>query len=73
VIKLYCDGCGKEVGEDANRTIFRWGMLRVEVIVAVNGVWNGGQTCLACVRHTVAEGTIDERQGSLHGTLRPGV
>jgi len=75
MIKLYCDTCGVAISEDANRTVFRLDLtpehsLQVDVIVAVDGVWNGGQTCLPCVRRAVTEGVVQKREGSLHGTLR---
>jgi len=70
MIKLFCDNCGAAISEDFNRTIFKLGKVTVDVIVAVNDVWNKGHTCLECVRKTVAEGEAQERVGSLHGTLR---
>lgn len=71
MIKRFCDACEKEIPETANRVIFTETFVKnsdkkqvkvgVEVMVSINGTTNGGEICIACVRHTVAKGSPSNR------------
>ena len=62
MIRKYCDCCGEEIVEESaachrikgkstrNRT-----PVEVEVHVAMNGTWNRGEICRACVVSIVHE------------------
>ena len=60
--KFYCDLCGKEMKgrllskRGMNRIKRRKGRVEVEVLVAVDRVWNGGSVCIPCVLDVVATG-----------------
>jgi len=56
--KFYCDECGEELkpGQAHKRLTRKLGRVSVEVITAVDGVWNAGEVCPACVVKTVSEG-----------------
>jgi hypothetical protein len=58
MIKTYCDACGNELkAEEHERLRLRFGRVTVEVMRAVDKVWNSGHVCYACVRDAVARGT----------------
>jgi len=63
MIKVFCDICEKEItGDEAyNRLKTRSGMLLTEVLTAVDGVWNGGHVCHACIRKAVIGGEVMEK------------
>ena len=55
--KHYCDVCRREMtASDHERIKRRLGDVTVEVMVAVLGIWNGGEVCHECVQRTVREG-----------------
>jgi len=55
MIRMYCDQCGEEI-ETKNRLKRRLGRVSVEVIVAVDGTWNGGHVCHNCIIEAVSKG-----------------
>lgn len=54
-VKYFCDGCGNEIGRNyvARRLMPEWwaggARFTAEVKVAVNGTWNSGHLCRACL------------------------
>lgn len=63
--RRFCDVCGDEIKTDETTAEFDLttrkpggGRVRVQVKVtrAVDGVWNGGDCCVPCIRRAVAEG-----------------
>ena len=55
MIRFFCDVCGAEItGSASGRLIGRLGRLTVEVMSAIDGVWNGGQVCADCMKKAVA-------------------
>lgn len=70
MIKLFCDICGNELlkyntpngglnNMRLSNKISASNMLEVEIITAVNGVWNGGDVCKYCIIDAVKK--IDDR------------
>lgn len=61
--RYFCDGCGEEVTGKANDRLRRsfditaTTNLAVEVMVRLNGTWNTGHICTACVIRVVTVGT----------------
>jgi hypothetical protein len=58
-IKYFCDVCGEEtkrnyVSERLNPELGD-GKVKCEVIVAINGSWNGGVICETCLRATLTQ------------------
>lgn len=58
MIRRFCDGCGREitVSRRNNRILRENGRIKVEVFVAVDGCWNGGDVCEECVTAAVNMG-----------------
>lgn len=56
--KYFCDGCGMPMAEapHGNRIKRTFGRVSVEVLVALDGTWNGGEICRSCVIQAVAQG-----------------
>lgn len=71
MIRVYCDVCGKEIARDAvsdrykpshqvldDRHGFVKRNVELEVMVAVDGTWNGGgHVCVECVKRIAVEGS----------------
>jgi hypothetical protein len=63
VHRIFCDGCGREIargepGAGLNRVQTHLNRITVELMVAVDNVWNGGNVCLECQKKCVSEGNI---------------
>lgn len=63
MIKVFCDGCMKEIPSTANRGKFSTTLgvregtkVEVEVMVSINGTANNGHICAECIVKTVNEG-----------------
>ncbi len=60
MIKWFCDLCGKELPDGRNyvsrRPIYEYNNVRVELTSSVDGTWNAGQLCGACIVDVVARG-----------------
>lgn len=67
MIRVYCDSCGVELRDHEDRVSDRikrakgiyegkHPTLTVEVLVAIEGGWNGGNACAKCVLDAVANG-----------------
>jgi hypothetical protein len=60
MIRTYCDGCGEEITETGrlvrSHTARDGCVIGVEVMVSVNGTWNGGHVCKQCVIDAVLHG-----------------
>lgn len=53
MIRVFCDICGRDITDyTSSRATANLGKLKIEVITAINGVWNGGHVCLDCIRDT---------------------
>lgn len=56
-IKYFCDACGGEIPKDqTGRVVRKLERITVEVLVAVDGVWNDGNVCKDCIVLAVANG-----------------
>lgn len=59
-IKYFCSMCGKPCDptkhNSFNRIHRKKGRITVEVMVAIDNTWNGGEVCKTCVLDTVAKG-----------------
>lgn len=62
MIRVFCDVCEAELDSTANRSVFERDNVRVEVIVAIDGTWNGGHICVPCIKRTVAQGEVKEKR-----------
>lgn len=67
MIKRYCDGCGEgmryavnehQIDHDIVKPDGSVVNVKVKIIRAVAGVWNGGDICITCIRDVVADGKI---------------
>lgn len=53
--KMFCDCCGKEISHNfvGNRLkikeIINKTDVEAEVMIAINGIWNGGHICPGCL------------------------
>jgi hypothetical protein len=59
MIRIFCDLCGNEMkARSSGLERLRRGLenVTVEVMAAVNGVYNAGQVCEACIIRVVNEG-----------------
>lgn len=57
MIRFYCDVCGVELEKaEHKRIIKKLGKVQVEILVAVEGVTNGGHICHGCVWEVLAKG-----------------
>jgi hypothetical protein len=55
--KYFCDRCKNELKtEDHVRLKLRLGDHSIEVMTALNDVWNNGNICHKCVKEIVARG-----------------
>ena len=56
-VRYFCDQCGNEL-QPSDHGRIRRGHKRVwvEVMIAVDRVWNAGNVCHACTVHAVANG-----------------
>lgn len=54
-IKTFCDGCGRETTAVSGARLCggKTSKIQVQVLVAVDGTWNGGSVCETCVREAV--------------------
>jgi len=59
MIKYYCDECGKEMRK-LGRLKGKYGKIEIEIMVAVNGLWNGGDACVKCIKE--AARTLSEEK-----------
>lgn len=72
MIKLFCDGCGEQIDDTANRTI--WSLegvdpvdpdlivdVEVEVIVSINAMSNNGHICESCIKRVIKDGNPRKR------------
>jgi hypothetical protein len=56
MIKYFCDVCGEETKRNYVATrlkpelVYDSGKVVCEVVVAINGTWNGGVICRECLR-----------------------
>ena len=57
-VKYFCDICGGRVKRNyvMPRLLRRFQRVKVEIYVAVDGVWNSGHLCKACVLSAVKNG-----------------
>jgi len=64
MIKRYCDVCGKEVERNyvAQRLRQEMGRVVVEVMVAIDGIWNKGEICLGCLTDVLVHGSEEEAE-----------
>ena len=76
--KIFCDICGTEITDYAgSRMKGESGRLSVEVIVAIDKVWNGGHACVSCIRKALEQadikrkGTAPERELQEKGGTTP--
>jgi len=77
MIRRFCDVCGEELtvnnepcaGDNGKRVVAemrgKTGTLHVEVLTAINGVYNGGDVCKYCVIYAVS--TCDDRPVAISG------
>lgn len=58
MIKHFCDICEKEVQRNYSSARYRvkMGNAEVEILVAINGVYNSGVICLKCLLEVVNSG-----------------
>lgn len=69
MIRMYCDGCEKEIGRDVIGDRYRPVLeilheqgfvarrICVDIMVGINGVLNGGgHLCIPCLKRAVTEG-----------------
>lgn len=72
MFKLFCDGCGEEISNTANGTVFEHQFFHdtqnktstkvaVRVTVAINGSWNGGHICMRCTQEVINDGVPNKR------------
>ena len=55
--RYFCDVCEKEMPEgESNRLKVKAGKINIEVMHALNGLWNGGHICHDCIRRAVKAG-----------------
>jgi len=48
--KVFCDICGKDITNYAgSMATGKHGRLTVEIMIAIDGMWNGGHACEACI------------------------
>jgi hypothetical protein len=68
--KYFCDACGVEVQETANRCSWsveksatQWpkASISVEATITIDGTTNGGHICPMCVIRTLDEGQISRK------------
>jgi hypothetical protein len=59
MIKYFCDVCGEETKrnyvQERLKPVFSNGKVECEVIVAINGTWNGGVICEECLRDALRQ------------------
>ncbi len=56
MVKYFCDVCKKQMTPNDNgRLKGKEGILEIEVMVSVNGVWNGGHVCHKCIVKAINE------------------
>lgn len=61
MIRRVCDICGEFI-ETAHQVYeFRSGKLRVRLERAIDGTWNGGDACLACLLRAIDFGAVTTR------------
>lgn len=61
MIRTYCDKCGVEMPKDHEKRVVRKiDRVTVEILHAVDGVYNGGHVCHVCIVQVVNEGTPTE-------------
>lgn len=52
-----CDKCGKKMKDhEVKRLKKTLGGISVEIIVAVDDVWNAGDVCWTCIEYVVEKG-----------------
>lgn len=57
MIKYFCNKCGRELKKgDHDRVRRKLGSFKVEIMIAVNDVWNAGELCHKCIIKIVNEG-----------------
>jgi hypothetical protein len=50
MVKYFCDICGKEMSDqDRGRIKVKRGRVSVEIMTALDGIWNNGQICHSCI------------------------
>lgn len=57
MIHITCDGCGQPIDHTANRTKFKKDRITVDLMVAVDGTWNGGHVCRPCIIEAIIDGS----------------
>ena len=50
----YCDICGSKMDRNIGRLKIKKGRLEIEVMTAVDKVWNGGQVCHKCIKTAIS-------------------
>lgn len=58
MIKVFCDACGNEIAATRARDKFKrlQGRVGVEILLTVDGVFEGGNVCRPCLLKVVNEG-----------------
>ena len=56
--RYFCDICGDEIDKPQTKFLFDHGRIKVEIMRAIDGTWNGGHACWSCVK--AAMGDSDE-------------
>lgn len=68
MIKVFCDVCEKDITNYSNsRMIGKNGRVTVEVITAVDGVWNGGHVCESCIEGALSYAKINKKESKGDG------
>jgi hypothetical protein len=63
MIRIFCDICGKEITNyKTTRAMGKYERLTVEVIHAIDGVWNGGHACVDCLKLAASNLTVEKRK-----------
>lgn len=66
MIKYYCDICEKEITNkrELSRMEGEFERISYAVIIAIDGIWNGGHACHDCIRKAIAACEQEKDNGS---------
>lgn len=70
--RVFCDGCGKDITDyQSSRAVGKLERITVEIMVAVDNVWNGGHACEDCIKAACAISEIKKRPNVASSGQRP--
>lgn len=63
MVKTYCDECGVETTKTSGARLCggKSSKIQIQVLVAVDNVWNGGHACEICIREAIAAAKMKQR------------